>query len=206
MNERSWSYCLKNSRSDAMKICEFFFALTVWILDCWTEYKANKWQQNIFKRFWNNLQKTVGLVLWGILKHGYCCDRLNWFKIHSIFLAVGSKRPSGSNSIWRSKARCSLLIWTPPLWPYLTTDHIISDSISLGILSRGSSSKLLGGQKNKGRGQKLVFLFKVPNPVVCWIVKISSFLCHLSGLSQYDPKMDTWLFYLYNSHLSISSC
>ena len=95
----------------------FFFALTVWIVDCWTEYKANKWQQNIFKRFWNNLQKTVGLVLWGILKHGYCCDRLNWFKTLSIFLAVGSKRPSGSNSIWPPKARCSLLIWTPTYPP-----------------------------------------------------------------------------------------
>ena len=147
--------------------------------------------------FWNNLQKTEGLVLWGVPKHGYCCDRLNWFKIHSIFSAVGSKTPSGSNSIWPPKARCSLLIWTPtPLvalldhWPHHIRFHLLGDFIARVII------QFTGRAKNKGRGQELVFLFKVPNPVVCWILKISSLLCHLSGLSQYDPKMDTWLFYL----------
>ena len=91
--------------------------------------------------FWNNLQKTEGLVLWGIPKHGYCCDRLNWFKIHSIFSAVGSKTPSGSNSIWPPKARCSLLIWTPtPLvalldhWPHHIRFHLLRDFIARVII------------------------------------------------------------------------
>ena len=140
--------------------------------------------------FWNNLQKTEGLVLWGIPKHGYCCDRLNWFKIHSIFSAVGSKTPSGSNSIWPPKARCSLLIWTPTYppcgltWPLTTSYQIPSPS---GFYREGHHPIYWEGKK-QGEGLKLVFLFKVPNPVVCWIVKISSFLCHLSGLHNMIPK------------------
>ena len=45
MNELSWSYCLKNSRSDAMKICAFFVRVNS--VNCWWEQNVRQTNLNI---------------------------------------------------------------------------------------------------------------------------------------------------------------